>query len=165
MPRRSAKTAAEFVAQLQNDPEYQALRKSQDAELAKKSAICAADERGLVGELRGLGYDIDSVYDLVNNSPHPILARRFLGPYPAAYPVLIQHLKTQHEPAIREGIIRALTVRDGGRPVEEALLEEFDREKNAHLRWVLANALKTAMPYSRRRKRPDIAAVFQRAGA
>jgi len=163
--RKKSTTAAELIAQLDKDPEYQARRAKQDAASAKKAAICAADEKELVEGIRKVGYDIDSVYDLVNNDPHPFLVRRFLGPYPRAYPILVMHLRIEHHPAIREGVIRALTIRDGGELVENALLEEFDRETGQHLRWVLANALKTAMPYSRRRRRPDIAAAFRGAGA
>jgi hypothetical protein len=159
--RKKRMTAAEFSAQLAADPDYQALRRQQDAVLATLAATCAADEALLVAELQGAGYDIDSVWDLVNNTPHPHLPRRFLGPYPAAYPVLVKHLRVAHHVRIREGIIRALTVRDGEEMVERALLEEFEAESRPDLRWVLANALKYAMPYSKRRRRPDIAAAYR----
>ena len=50
---------------------------------------------------------------------------------------------------------------DGGSLVENALLSEFERETNGELRWVLANALRTAMPYHRRRKYPEIRRVLK----
>ena len=162
--RKKSITASELIERLERDPDYRARRAQQDAASAEKAAVCAADEKQLVSEIRALGYDIDSVYDLVNNTPHPVLTRRFLGPYPRAYPILVRHLHLEHHPAIREGVIRSLTIRDGGVPVEKALLDEFDRETDKHLRWVLASALKTAMPYSKRRRRPDIAATFRTGG-
>ena len=163
MPRNRI-TAAELMARLATDPGYQARTAARDAALAQASAKSAADERLLVGEIRRAGYDVDSVWDLVNNTPHPFLPRRFVGPYPRAYPILIRHLGVAHEPAVREGVIRALTVRDGGLEVERALFEQFEVEERQSLRWALANALKVAMPYSRRRRCPAIAAAI-RAGS
>ena len=154
-------TAAELAAKLAVDPAYQARVRERDAELGRRAAECAADERLMVAEIRRLGYDIDSVWDLVNNAPHAVLKRRFVGPYPRAYPVLVRHLSVDHTPAVREGVIRALTVRDGGVLVEAALLAEFEREQRPPLRWVLANALRIAMPYSKRRRRPEIAEAYR----
>src|SRR5262249_12457352 len=126
-----------------------------------RSVELRADEAVLVKRLHAIGYDVDSVWDLVNNVPDPILKGRFVGPYKRAYPVLMAHLQLRHDPRIREGIIRALTVRDGGVDLEIALLTEFKRESDPGLRWVLANALRIAMPYSRRRKHPEIAAAYK----
>jgi hypothetical protein len=38
-------------------------------------------------------------------------------------------------------------------------LEEFEVEKNPEIRWVIAHALITAMPYRRRKEFPEIAEV------
>src|SRR5262249_36979734 len=102
-----------------------------------------------------------SVWDLVNDAPHPVLEGRFVGPYHAAYPALVRHLALPHHRRIKEGIVRALTVRDGGILVEETLLAAFQLEQNPQLRWVLANALRVAGPYHRRRKYPEIAAAYR----
>lgn len=79
--------------------------------------------------------------------------------------MLIRHLQIPHHPRVREGVIRALTVRDGGDAVWQALLQEFNRETNNGLRWVLANALKIAMPYRKRVKIPEIAHAYKSGGA
>jgi hypothetical protein len=126
--------------------------------------VCRADEALLVREVRECGYAIDSVWDLVNNTPHPFLPRPFTGPYSSAYPVLIRHLSLKHHPRVRDGIIRALTVRDGGPKVEAALLEAFITEPAGPSKWVLANALRVAMPYSRRRRHPEIKTTLQSGG-
>jgi len=110
------------------------------------------------------GYEVDSVWDLVNNRPHPFLETNFSGEYTKAYPVLIRHLQVPHVSAIREGVIRALTVKDGGKEVENALLDAFNEEKEPSLKWVLSNALKTAMPYHRRKKMPEIATTYKNGG-
>ena len=81
--------------------------------------------------------------------------------YERAYPLLVRHLRIRHHPRVREGIVRALTVKDGGEPVWSALLQELHGELDPEMKWVLANALKTAMPYKLRRKHPEIAAAYQ----
>ncbi|MEX1094785.1 MAG: hypothetical protein WED34_01985 [Planctomycetales bacterium] len=162
--RRGPQHAAEFLAELEADPEYQARRAELDKRHAARVAELAEAEKPLVEELRVAGFDIDSASDFINNDPHPVLPRRFIGEYHDAYPILMRHLRLPHHPAVREGIIRALTVRDGGRLLEQALLDEFAIETDPHLRWVLANALRTAMPYHRRRKFPEIKAVFEGTG-
>ena len=55
---------------------------------------------------------------------------------------------------VREGIIRALIMKEGGEQVWSALFAAFETETNAELKWVLANALRTAMPYTLRLKHP-----------
>ncbi len=92
------------------------------------------DESEIVAGARRLGYDIDSVWDFVNNSPHPTLPRRFVGPYERAYPLLIEHLTRAHHPRVREGIIRALTIKDGGEPKWTALHHAFMQEQDALMR-------------------------------
>ena len=160
MSEKSIK-AEELLAELEDDPTYQQRRAELDGQIAKLAAECASDEKDLVQEIRALGYDIESVYDFVNNSPHPFLERRFVGPYSKAYATLVSHLKKPHHPRIREGIVRCLTVKDGGKLVEEALIEEFRFETDTNLRWVFANALRTAMPSHSQQNYPEIDEVFK----
>ena len=165
MASRKPKTAKELLDALATDPEYLELRARKDAELAAFVAEFAHEERMIAGEAKALGYGISSVWDFVNNTPHPVLERTFIGAYDRAYAMLIRHLQVPHHPRVREGIIRALTVRDGGEAVWQALHQEFIREPDKELRWVLANALKVAMPYRKRAKFPDIAHVYKSGGA
>jgi hypothetical protein len=146
---------------LESHPEWVRRRDERERNRLQQEALYTADEAELVREIRGLGYNIESVYDLVNNAPHPVLVHRFIGPYECAYPVLVKHLRISHHPRIREGIVRALTVRDGGPLVQQALLQEFESESDAELKWLLANALRVAVPYRERKKRPDIAKVYK----
>lgn len=160
MKRRKQITAQELMDDLDSDPEWRAMREERQRKREERKAALEADESGLVGELRAAGFDIDSVWDFVNSTPNPYWEQRFIGEYPAAYPLLIQHLDVPHLARVREGIIRALTVKDGGPDLERALLTQFRLEQDPNLRWVLANALQTAVPYHRRRKHPEIAAVL-----
>jgi hypothetical protein len=78
-----------------------------------------------------------------------------------AYPLLGEHLGVQHHPKVREGIIRALTVKDGGPEVSAALFRAFTSENDPGLKRVLANALRVAMPLRERRRHPEIAACYK----
>lgn len=79
--------------------------------------------------------------------------------------MLVRHLQLPHHPRVREGIIRALTVRDGGELVWQALYSEFTTETDKEMRGVLANALRVAMPYGKRARIPGIAHVYESRGA
>lgn len=97
-----SKTAAELMAELQADPEYVADRQRRDDELARREAEWRLAEAPLVEELRTAGFEVDSAWDLVNTST----------PYPAALPILLRHLQRPYPDRVREGIARALAVRD-----------------------------------------------------
>lgn len=154
-------TAAEFIRQTANDPEYQARLRELNVERDALRLRCELDEKALVVELRALGLRVMSVYDLVNNKPHPVLPSKFVGPYPQAYPVLLKHLNLPHEPNIREGIIRALVVSDLPAESHFLLLEQLRSEKNRIHRVCLALACRKAMGRRRAAKFPEIAAAIQ----
>ena len=149
-------TADELMRELESDPEWVAKREERERQQAKLRAVLDADQLELVREICDVGYQVTSVWDLVNNTPHPHLKRNFVGEYPAAYPILLKHLGMEHHPRIREGIIRALTVPDGGDEVAWELLGHFEKEQDAQMKWVIANALRTVMNRSARKKYPEI---------
>jgi hypothetical protein len=160
--RRGSITLEEHKKSLESNPEYQRMQVEKQARLKKLQADCARDEAELVRELRGVGCNVESVWDLVNNALHPTLERTFVGPYPAAYDLLILHLRVPHIPRIREGIVRALTVRDGPPELRPALLREFDYESDQHLRWAISNALIHMIPKADHAGFPDVKAVYDR---
>jgi hypothetical protein len=157
VPKRKSKTAAELIRELEADPEWVAARDERDRQLAERKKSYDQDQAGLVDEIRQLGYEIDSVWDLVNNSPHPVLERTFTGPYTHAYAALIRHLDVSHLPRVREGIIRALTVPDLDTASKNALLRHFESEADSELRWALANALRVALSEPELAAHPEVA--------
>ena len=90
------------MAELQADPEYVARQQQRDAELQRKAAAWREAEAPLVEELRAAGFEVESAWDLVNTST----------PYPAALPILLEHLGRPYPDRVREGIARSLAVRD-----------------------------------------------------
>lgn len=154
-------TAAEYIRLTESDPAYQARLREMEAEREQLRQRCIEDEQGLVVELRALGLRIDSVYDLVNNRPHPVLQNKFVGPYREAYPVLLKHLGIAHEPNIREGIIRALIVRDLPREAHAVLLQQLRNEPNRIHRSCLALALRKALGRKEAARVPEVQAALQ----
>jgi len=113
-------------------------------------------EQSLINDLKNVGIKVETVWDLVNNRPHPYLKNTFVGQYDIAYPVLLKHLDFDYHPRIKEGIIRALTEKNAASIVAEKLLDLFYKEPDKNLKWVLANALKTLMTWRQRQKHPEI---------
>jgi hypothetical protein len=94
--------ATEFLAQLEKDKEYQRKKAAFAAGLQERAAVLRAAEQPIVADLRGIGVQVDSVWDLVNTSE----------PYPTALPVLMEHLERGGYPdRVMESLGRALAVR------------------------------------------------------
>jgi hypothetical protein len=100
------------------DQNVLALRKSED------ERICSF--------LRSIGADVESVFDLVNT-------RRT---YPELIPSLLEILPTVQEIWMREGVVRALTVKEARGSAGPLLIGEFRRKDVPDLyRWTVGNAL------------------------
>lgn len=117
MKRRKPMTAADFLSQLESDPEYVARRRAQRERVQQREAELKAVEAPLVEDLRAVGIDVEWSWDLVNRA----------APYPEALPVLLQHLERSYPDPVREGIARALAVPDA-RFAWDTLLRLFRQE-------------------------------------
>lgn len=73
-----------------------------DEERLRSAARVAVEAVPLIEELKAAGVDVHSVWDLVNTAES----------YPNAIPVLLKHLQLPYADRTREGIARALAVRD-----------------------------------------------------
>jgi HEAT repeat protein len=83
--------------------------------------------------LRRLGYDVDSVYDLVNMKSR----------YKDAIPVLVHYLGLVTDHGVKEGIVRALSVKEARGIAAEPLLSAFKDagDGDVLLKWAIGNAL------------------------
>ena len=153
--------ASDLVKMLDKDPEYQTMQKRKDEEQRKAIKLLEIDEKELVEELRQIGYEVNSVWDFVNNNNRYNFLRQFEGRYDSAYSILVKHLKVEHVPEVREGIIRALTEKEANEVASESLLEEFYIETNPQLKWVIANALRTVLTPTQKRKYPEYKEVYR----
>ncbi len=94
------------------------------------------EDKLVTADLNRLGMDVASVFDLM----------KWKQPYPAAVPVLLEHLPRVHDKGIKEGIVRALTAKEARGKADTALVAEFrtvppSLNANAGLKWAIANAL------------------------
>jgi len=127
-------SAAELMARLQSDPEW--VRKNAERE-SKQNATEAAirlESESLIADLKAVGMNVASVWDLVNLSTS----------YPQAIPVLCRHLLRPYRHEITEGIARALTVAEARGSAARVILAELQRLPDGaqhSVRWALANAL------------------------
>ena len=136
------------------------LKKQKLQELLDKMAFFEHEERPLIDALNGIGVKVDSVWDLVNNRPHPHLKSNFTGNYDIAYPVLVEHLDYSYHPRVKEGIVRALTEKNASKVATDKILELFYKESDKSLKWAMANALQTLMTRQKRLKYPEIKEVL-----
>lgn len=112
-------TAAELSARLAADPDYLARREIIDKAAAERAVQYRIEEAPVVEALREAGVEVDSVWDLVNTAK----------PYPKAIPVLLEELGKPYSSRVREGIARALSVRDA-KAAWPILVEKYRKEPN-----------------------------------
>ena len=98
-------TLDEFHARLKAEgrwDEYIAMKEEKALRRTEKRTRLRDEQAPLLADLRAAGFDVKSVWDFVNTSDS----------YPAAIPVLLKHLTHLYSGPIREGIGRALAVRE-----------------------------------------------------
>jgi hypothetical protein len=124
--------ARELMAELANDPEFQARQAARDREHNEKVAALAAESQPLLRDLAAAGVRVETVGDFVSRKE----------PYPSALPVLVAHLAKPYTKPIRECIVRALTVPEARGLAGQPLLKAFYQEEDANQKWVIGNALR-----------------------
>ena len=149
-------TAVELMAELEADPEWVTRRKAKDDEFEKLDEECRSDEAELLTELKEIGINVESVWDLVNNGSHSVLNHKPLGSYERAYPILVRHLDVTHHSRIREGIIRSLSEKAARQIALTSLLEHLKTEQERCIRWAIANALQSMLSKSELKHSPEI---------
>jgi hypothetical protein len=113
-------------------PEWVAEQEVRDAEIRAKEQRYLEEEAPLREDLHRLGYPVKWVWDFVNTAQS----------YPDAIPVLIEHLLRPYTDEVREGIARALSVREARGQAGGAVLDVLGQQRlGVQTRWALANAL------------------------
>ena len=106
-------TTKEFLKAFRLSPEERRLR---EEAIERDAALAAESERPLVAEIKAAGWDIDSVWDLVNfHTDHAALA-----------PVLIANMSKDYHPKIKMAIAGALiTAKVRSEACSKALVDEL----------------------------------------
>ncbi len=126
-------TAAELQAQLQQDEEYQKwLNEKEEVRMALEVAY-AEDERPLIEDLVKTGLNVTSSWDLVNTK----------SSYKAAISILVKHLSKPYHIKNKEGIVRALAVKEAKGIACKAVIDEYHKapKDNFHYRWAFGNTM------------------------
>jgi len=129
------KTVSEILNELEKNSEYQDMLKAkEDARIALEKEL-NSEEKELVQELNAIGLDVSSVWDLVNTKES----------YPDAIPILIKHLSKEYQDKNKEGIVRALAVKEAIGKASPVLLEEYNKvpKDKMILRWAIGNTVYT----------------------
>jgi hypothetical protein len=135
--------AEDLMRKLAEDQDFVAMRNEKEKQRTAAAAKNQLEEASLVQELRdahvrvklfripGKEYEgtPNSVWDLVNSEV----------PYPEAVPILVKHLRCDYSQDIKEGIIRALAVKEAGDEATDRLIEEFVsiKDPDSDLKWVI----------------------------
>jgi len=138
-------TAAELLEKLSRDEEYQKwLKEKEQVGMALKAAY-REDATPLIEDLRNAGFNIESHWDLVNTN----------SSYEAAVPILLKHLPRPYHLKTKEGIVRALTVKEAVGRATPLLIAEYEQtpKEEENLRWLIGNAVSVTI------SRHDIDAV------
>jgi len=91
----------------------------------------------LINELKKAGIVITSIWDLVNTKKK----------YPEAIDILLKYLPLAKNEKNKEGIVRALTVKEARGKASSLLIKEYENtpKEKENLRWVIGNAIATVM--------------------
>lgn len=125
------KTAEDLMAELRSNPEWRQRELERERQILDLRERLQLEEQPILQDLLRVGILADSIYELVNTDES----------YPEAIPVLLQHLRRQYDHRIREGIVRALTVREARGLAGPDFIDILIEEKIPYLRTVIANAL------------------------
>ena len=117
--RKSNKTQAE-------------IQEKEEVRIALEAAY-AEDEKPLVDDLVNAGFSVASSWDLVNTK----------SSYKAAIPILIEHLSRPYHVKNREGMVRALAVKEAKGVACGAIIDEYHKapKNDFHYRWTLGNTM------------------------
>lgn len=114
------------------------IKSKQEIKLQQEIAIAIEkalndETKLLVNELNGVGINVTSLWDLVNTKDK----------YPKAIPVLVAHLAKDYSEKSKEGVIRALAVKEAIGKGSPILLDEYNKipKDKMFLRWVIGNTI------------------------
>jgi HEAT repeat protein len=123
------------MAELEADSEWVADRDERERERQRRVERNRRDEAPLRAALAEQGFKVDSVADLYNQRMN----------YEAAVPTLLEWFPRVENPAVKESVARALTVRWARPEAAPMMIEELRRlrgsDEEGGLRFAVANAL------------------------
>jgi len=151
--REKAHTVAEVRAELERDRSFLERRAEQEAKLRARSDMLANDAAPVVAALHAVGVNADP-WSLVNTAE----------PYPAAIPVLVEHVQRPYHPVNIEGMVRALTCKEAKADARiwdvlvRLLWSDLAKANPNALQFAIANALSF---HADKKRANEVAALAQ----
>jgi hypothetical protein len=133
MKKKKQMTTAELKAKLKRDPNYQKFLHDKELQWKEADRKSSIEQKQLILDIKKSGIKVSSIWDLVNTN----------ATYKNTIPVLINHLSKSYCDATKQGIIRALAVKEAKGIAGKVLLEEFYKipKENYDLRWAIGNTM------------------------
>lgn len=130
---------SQFVELIQKRPKTQSEVREMERRGDALNDALRAEAKPLTDDLSEVGINAD-VWDLVNTS----------GRYKEAIPVLVRHLSRPYHRRNKEGIVRALAVREAKGLANKAIMDEYLRTPKEdpahpwiyHFRWAFGNTMR-----------------------
>lgn len=133
-PSRASILAAARASQFRPDQEREKPTTDRERFIARRVEQNRKDSAPIVRDLKKLGFDVEWVSDLFNRAYW----------YESAIPILLDWLPRMSNEAVKEAIVRALTVKWARPMAAQPLIEEFRRTiPDKGLKWAIGNALET----------------------
>ena len=136
MSKKHWQTAADFMAELQADPQFQRQQAEKDRKLAEREAAVAAVVRPIMDDLQNAGITAESIEDMT---------QRYAPLAPQIVQVLLGWLPRVQDDRVKESLIRSLGA--AGEPFDgKPLVECFSHDSSDTLRWPIANTMAETRP-------------------
>jgi hypothetical protein len=132
--RSGDRTVDEFMAELESDPEWVAMMKAKEEQRLRLAEQSFKNAIPILRDLASAGFHVDTIAELYNQRLH----------YKKAIPILLSWLPRIADPAVKESVIRALSVRWARPAAALPLVREFRQAPDSSIdsmRWAIANAL------------------------
>ena len=136
MTKRQEMSAAQFMAELDSDPESVARRRVLEDSVAKRSQQMALVLQPVLADLSDAGYESANLNDLVER----------YAPLPQDVAKILRRWLSQiSEPTVKEQIVRSLAASAERFPGTE-LVATFETATAESLRWAIANTMAESRP-------------------
>lgn len=136
MKRRGSKSAADFMQELGEDPEYMKRRAERDEAQAHRRTEISRSLEGVMEEARRAGYAVTEIDELPKT----------YAPLPAGLvDVLLRGLRSIGNEGAQESVVRVLAA--AGVPYDGTILARlFESTDSSSLRWAIANTFAVTSP-------------------
>jgi hypothetical protein len=111
-PKPPARTPDQTLKAIESNPAYQQGKQQRLLNDERERIAGREAEKQVLEDLRGVGVNVETVWDLVNSRDS----------YPQAVPVLARHLAHPYPIKNRESLVRALTVKESKGVADESLI-------------------------------------------